>query len=145
MPATKIKAIWNSGELVNKVKATGKPISKLSDAVKSQTLSVDTTVAAIDCGYMIYVDTDAKVITLPSTAAGLSYTIVNAGADGTVAVTISPAAIDKFQGCGITAADDKDLINTKATAKLGDYVKIVADGVDGWIIQEMVGIWARQA
>jgi len=145
MPVTKVKSVWNAGELVTKVVATGKPVSKDSDAVKVQTLSADTTVAAVDCGYRTYIDTDAKTITLPSTAAGLSYTFVNAGANGTVAVTVAPAAIDKFQGCGITAADNKAIINTKATAKLGDMIKIVADGVDGWIIQEMVGIWARQA
>jgi hypothetical protein len=114
-------------------------------AQKSQTKSADTTLTAGDSGIVTYVDTDGKVITLPATAAGITYTIVNAGADGAVAVAISPASSDKIQGAGLTAADNKDLINTKATAKKGDSVTLVGDGADGWFIQSMHGTWAREA
>lgn len=144
MGATKVNSDWNAGELVFKAKSTGKPVFKVSDNVKAQTKSANYTMTAADSGFVTYIDTDAKVITLPSTAAGLTYTFVNAGADGTVAINISPAAIDQIQGCGLTAADDKDLINTKATAKLGDSVTIVGDATGGWIIQSMVGTWVRE-
>jgi hypothetical protein len=114
-------------------------------AQKAQTKSADYTMTAADSGIVTYVDTDAKVITLPSTAVGLTFTIVNAGADGAVGVSISPAAADKIQGAGLSAADNKDLINTKATAKKGDAVTLVGDGADGWFIQSMHGTWAREA
>ena len=109
------------------------------------TKSADYTAAATDSGKVIYVDTDAKVITLPSTAAGLCITVENAGADGAVGISVSPAAADKIMGVGLTAADNKDLINTKATAKKGDRVVLVGDGVDGWYVHELIGTWAREA
>lgn len=103
------------------------------------------TVALADCGIVQSVSVDAKVVTLPATAVGLAYTIVNGGADGAVLVTISPAAADKISGMGLTPADDKDLLNTKATAKRGDFVTLVADGVDGWVVTAKRGTWARQS
>lgn len=112
------------------------------------TKSADVTLASTDSGYVIFVDTDAFTITLPATAAGFTYTIVNAGVSGvdaTAIITISPNASDKIQGMGLTAADNKDLINTKATAKVGDFVTLVGDGSDGWLIQAVKGIWAREA
>jgi hypothetical protein len=66
-------------------------------------------------------------------------------ADGACAVTVSPAALDKIMGNGYTSADNKDIVNTKATAKKGDYVKLVGDGVNGWMIAEIRGIWAKEA
>jgi hypothetical protein len=113
--------------------------------VTRQTLSVDTTLAETNVGQIIDVDTDAKVLTLPATVVGMRYRIRNAGADGGVLVTVSPNASDKIMGCGITSADDKDLLNTKATAKKGDYIDLLGDGVNGWYIQELRGTWARQA
>lgn len=109
-----------------------------------ETKSDNYTVDELDSGKIIYVDTDAKTITLPATDAGLRVTIVNLGSYGTVAVTIAPNAADKIMGNDITSADDKDLINTKATAQRGDFVTLVGDGADGWFIQAMRGIWARE-
>lgn len=114
-------------------------------SVKRETVSVDTTLAETDVGQIVDVDTDAKVITLPATVVGMRFRIRNAGADGAVLVTVSPNANDKIMGCGITSADDKDLLNTKATAKKGDYIDLLGDGVNGWYIQEMRGTWAREA
>lgn len=145
MGVTKVKSDWENGELVFKNKSTGMPLFKVSDGLKVQTKSANYTMTVADSGYETYIDTDAVVITLPSTAAGLTYTFVNVGSAGSVAINISPAAADKIQGCGLTAADDKDLINTKATAKFGDRVTIVGDATDGWIIQRMTGTWAREA
>lgn len=112
---------------------------------KTQTKSDNYTMTEGDSGVITYVDTDAKTITLPATVVGMVFTVVNAGEDGAVAVTISPNAADKIMGCGLTSADNKDLVNTKATAKKGDRVKLVGDGVNGWFIAEMVGTWAREA
>jgi len=113
----------------------------------------DKTLAATDCG-VIQNLTSSATITLPSTAAGLSFTIRNGGdnaantpagavADGSVTVTISPNASDKIMGNGFTAADNKDIVNT--LGKVGDYVTLVADGVDGWYVQEIAGTWTREA
>lgn len=117
----------------------------MSDVELTNTISVDTTLVLADCGKTHIVDTDAKVITLPATAAGLHYRIVNGGADAAVLVTISPNAADKISGAGLTPADNKDLLNTKATAKKGDFVELLGDGVDGWVVTRMAGTWAREA
>ncbi len=108
--------------------------------------SANYTLDAEDSGKTIFVDTDAFTLTLPAIATGLDgVKIVNIGAFGTIAVTISPNAADMILGPDITGADDKDLINTKATARRGDYVVLGGNDADGYSVQEMVGTWARQA
>lgn len=114
-------------------------------ARNSMTKSVNYTMTLADCGKRTYIDTDAVVITLPATVAGATFEFVNAGNDGVVGFALSPAAADQIQGVGLTAADNKDLINTKATAKKGDLVQIVGDGTNGWIVQVLHGTWAREA
>jgi hypothetical protein len=111
-----------------------------------ETISVDKTLDAEDSGKVFFVDTDAKIVTLPAIAAGLDgVKIVNIGGFGAVLVTISPQAADMILGPDITGADDKDLLNTKATARRGDYVVLGGNDADGYAVQEMRGIWARQA
>lgn len=127
--------------------AVGKLESGRAIAVETEkkvAVSISKTLAKADCGIIQDVDTDATVTTLPSTAAGLAFIVRNAGADGAVLVSISPAAPDKIEGAGLTAADNKDLLNTKATAKKGDFVLLVSDGVDGYTVAQMVGTWARE-
>ena len=110
------------------------------------TISGDTTLDATHTGKLLWVDTDAKIITLPAVAAGLDgVMIVNGGAFGAVAVNISPNASDSIFGPDITAADNKDLINTKATAQRGDYAVIGGNDADGNAVQELRGTWAREA
>lgn len=104
----------------------------------------DLTLDAQDNGKVLLVTVDAKTITLPATSVGLRYVIANGGADGAVAVTISPNANDKIMGPNIAGVDNKDRINTKATAKTGDFIVIVGDGVDGWDITREVGTWAAE-
>lgn len=100
--------------------------------------------------------TDAITVTLPATSAGAFFIVRNggdnasgtptgAGADASMAVNVSPNSADKIQGGAISAQDDKDLINTKATSKVGDEVRLVGDGVDGYNITSLAGIWAREA
>lgn len=116
----------------------------IDDYAQKETVADNKTLDEGDCGVIQNVTVDAKVVTLPSTVVGYSYTIRNGGADGTVAVNVSPAAADKIMGNGFTSADNKDAINTKATAKKGDYIKLVGDGANGWVITEVAGIWARE-
>jgi len=109
------------------------------------TISADTTLDATYTGKLIWVDTDAKIITLPAIATGLDGVVfVNGGAFGAVAINLSPNASDMILGPGITGADDKDLINTKATARRGDFVTLGGNDADGYAVQAMRGTWARQ-
>ncbi len=110
---------------------------------------------AADSGKIFLIATDAKVFSLPATAAGLEFTFINFGAAGNNIVTISPVAADGISGTITLAASvvvdagvvDKDLINTKATSQCGDTVKLLGTGVTGtkaWIITHSTGIWAAQ-
>lgn len=115
------------------------------------------TLALSDQGIVQNVITDAITITLPATAAGNAFTVRNGGvpasssigsgtgSDFSCLVTIAPAAADKIQGVAITAADNKALLNTKATSKVGDFVELIGDGIDGYNIARIKGTWARAA
>lgn len=135
----------SAGVVVVRFDATGF-VDPYGNRTVRETLSANKTLDAEDTGKVFFVDTDAFTITLPAIADGLGgCKIVNIGAFGAVAVTISPAAADMILGPNITGADDKDLINTKATAKRGDYVVLDLGDADGYVVTEMVGTWARQA
>lgn len=123
-------------------------------------VDVDTnkTLAAIDNGYVQNVIADGVTITLPSTAAGLNYTVRNGGApasggplysgsNGTVLVTVAPAAADGISGANFTAATNKAALNTKATSQCGDFIQLQGTGtagVTGWNVVAFGGTWARQ-
>lgn len=104
-----------------------------------------TVVITTDSGKTFVMKADGKTITLPSIAIGNTITIVNGAEDGQAAVTISPAAADGITYAG-SSTDNKDLINTKATAKKGDYVTLASlDGVVAWQVTAARGIWAKEA
>lgn len=130
---------------------------KLFDALNPvvTTLTDNYTLKEDDSNGIFCIGTDAKVISLPATKAGLKYTIINTGAAGNNIVTISPVAADGISGTITLAATvvvdagviGKDLINTKATSNAGDSVVLIGTGVPGttaWIIQSSTGIWAAQ-
>jgi hypothetical protein len=128
----------------------------LPDGRRAVDVSENKTLAAVDGGVVQNVITDAITVTLPSTAAGLSFTVRNggdnaagtptgAGADGSVAVNLSPAAADLITGVLATPVDNKDLINTKATSMVGDEVTVVGGDANGWNVTAIRGIWAREA
>jgi hypothetical protein len=122
-------------------------------------VSANKTLAASDQGIVQNVIADAKVLTLPSTAATLAFTVRNGGlpvtsgpagtgANGTVLVALSPAAADAIAGLGFTATINKDAFNTKATSHVGDELTVVGSGTAGtgaWNVQANTkGIWARE-
>lgn len=117
------------------------PFGNVIHELKSANYTVD----AEDAGKVLWVDTDAVVITLPAVGGINSVTVANAAAYGVSGVAISPNASDMIEGADITAADDKDLINTKATAQRGDYAVIFDGDANGWCCIERKGTWARQA
>lgn len=111
---------------------------------KRETISGAKTLDIEDNGKVFFVDTDAQVITLPVVATPVNCKIVNLGAFGAVAVNISPAAADKVQGPDLPGTDNKDLINTKATARRGDFVKLATGDANGALVTELRGIWATE-
>lgn len=108
-----------------------------------ETVSDNLTLDIQDTGKTLFVDTDAKTITMLTYAAAtaLRCKIVNIGAFGTVAVSIDPAAGDKISGPNDTGADGGLLVNTKATARRGDYVVLSSGGDDGYMVEEILGTW----
>lgn len=117
------------------------PFGQVIHELKSANYTVD----AEDSGKVIWVDTDAVVVTLPAVGGINNVTIANAAAYGVSGVAISPNAADMIEGADITAADNKDLINTKATANRGDYAVIFDGDANGWVCIERKGTWAREA
>ncbi len=90
--------------------------------------------------------TTSIVLTLPATAAGLEFTLINAGLTTTgTGHSISPASVDKIIGNGFSPADDKDAMNTAATDVIGDMITVIGDGVDGWYIKDIKGTWAKES
>jgi len=119
-------------------------------------LIIDTTLTAAQSGMLFLVGADAKTATLPSSAAvgaGVKYAFLNKGADGAYGFTVSPNALDKLMGTfdngkvltTLSGTEDKDIVNTKATANRGDYIVVESDGVDGWYVIGGKGIWTEES
>lgn len=108
-----------------------------------ETKSANYTTDIEDTGKTIFVDTDAFTITLLTYAAATAHRVkvVNIGAFGAVAVSIDPAAGDLIAGPDDTGADGGLMVNTKATARRGDYVVLTSGGDNGYIVEEIRGIW----
>lgn len=87
------------------------------------------------------------VFTLPAAAAGTKgvWYEFECGALSTgTGLSISPAAADHIRGNGLTAVDDKDLINSGGSDRLGDMVRLYCDGSTGWVIEHVIGTWAKE-
>lgn len=95
-------------------------------------------------------DVDA-VFTLPAASAatkGVEYEFSCGALSTGTGLSISPAAADAIGGNGLTVVVDKDLINSGASDRLGDYVKIVCTGTAGataWRIVSIIGTWAKES
>ena len=112
------------------------------------TLIDDLTVDYQDMGKILVQTVDAKTLVLPAMAAGyagMEFTYKNGGAtDGAIILTISPNANDKIMGPDWAGVDNKDAINTKATAKIGDFMTLRGDGTNGWWIVAKRGTWVAE-
>jgi len=98
-----------------------------------------------DSGKTFLSNTKDVVFTLPAIAVGNVYTFINTGADGQNNLTISPNSSDGILYVG-GLVDDKDLINTQATSKVGDYVKIASlNSTAHWTVVEAQGVWAKES
>lgn len=129
---------------------------RLPDGRMAVNVTENKTLDADQVGFVQNIITDGLTITLPSVGPGLNYTLRNGGVpktnapagtgdDGSLAINLSPAAADKIQG-GVTgtATANKDLINTKATARVGDEVTIVGGATTAWSVVSIKGVWTRE-
>ncbi len=98
-----------------------------------------------DSGKTLLSKTKDVVFTLPAIAIGNTFTFINTGADGMNNLTISPAAADGILYAG-SLTDNKDVINTQATSKVGDFIKIASlNSTDFWTVVEAQGVWAKES
>ena len=103
-----------------------------------------TVIITADSGKTFVSELDGIVYTLPSIAIGNTVTFVNNAPDGAAALNISPAAADGITYAG-SSTDNKDLINTKATAKQGDSVTLASlSATVAWQVVDARGIWAKE-
>jgi len=104
-----------------------------------------TVVISTDSGKTFLSNTKDVVFTLPGIAIGNVVTFVNTGADGQNNLTISPNGSDGILYLG-SLTDDKDLINTQGTSKVGDYVTIASlNSTAFWTVVDVQGVWAKES
>lgn len=117
------------------------------------------TLVAADSGYVQNVIYASGVVTLPATAVPGVWTIRNGGVpvsggpagtgDNGNAISVDPNASDTLIGFNVadgTSADGKALVNTAATAEVGDEVTILQNAAtNGGYVIGMKGTWAREA
>jgi hypothetical protein len=111
-----------------------------------ETVSGDKTLDIQDTGKVFFVTADATTTTLPAIATPVEATVVNMGAYGTQAINISPNSADGIHAPDIGYTNNKDHINTKATAQRGDLVQLSSGAGDanGWAVRNQIGIWAQE-
>ena len=98
-----------------------------------------------DSGKTLLSKTKDVVFTLPAIAVGNVYTFVNTAEDGVNNLTISPNSSDGILYLG-GLTDDKDLINTQSTSKVGDYVTIASlNSTVFWTVVDAQGVWAKES
>jgi len=94
-------------------------------------------------GTYVSVTGDAQ-LTLPAGSfLGVVFIIVNDNPDGTGLLTIRPHIGDQFviDIAGGSGTPMKPIINTKATQKKGDFVKLVGMTANGWMVDSIKGTW----
>ena len=132
--------------------ATLSDITLAQPAVPNFANAIEVDAATLTIAYATHmgrpvIQLQACVFTLPAVAdVQGDIWIINGCADGTL-MTVSPNSSDKFvwDVAGAAGTDDKDIVNTAATAMRGDYVKLRYGAGAGWAIKEMGGIWVDES
>ena len=107
--------------------------------------SAYTVVISTDSGKTFTSKTDGMVFTLPAIAIGNVFTFVNTAPDATNTFTVSPNSSDGILYVG-SLTDNKDVINTKSTSKVGDYVTIASlNSTAFWTVVDAQGVWAKES
>ncbi len=103
------------------------------------------TVVNADSGKTFTSKTKDVVFTLPAISIGRVFTFVNTASDGTNNLTISPNASDGILYAG-SLTDDKDIINTQATSKVGDYIVCASlNSTAHWTVVAVQGVFAKES
>ena len=103
------------------------------------------TVVNGDSGKTFTSKTKDVVFTLPAISIGRVFTFVNTAADGLNNLTISPNAADGILYDG-SLTDNKDIINTQTTSKVGDYIVCASlNSADFWTVVAVQGVFAKEA
>jgi hypothetical protein len=71
--------------------------------------------------------------------------VINTAASSGTGHGVSPDSNDKIIGCGLTAADNKDVYFATAGDAVGNGFRLVSDGLDGWVIFHLNGTLSREA
>ena len=116
-----------------------------SGRVEVQAKTGNYSIASEDSGATFLSTAADTVFTLPATALGLIYTVVSKVPSAGMGVKVVPAAGDKIMGNGFTSLDGKAAINAGATDREGDIITFMGDGLDGWFITGVIGVWVREA
>jgi hypothetical protein len=104
-----------------------------------------TVVISTDSGKTFLSNTTDVVFTLPAIAVGNVFTFVNTAADGGNNLTVSPNGSDGILYLG-GLVDDKDVVNTASTSKVGDYVTIASlNSLVFWTVVDVQGVWAKES
>ena len=121
------------------------PVLEGKEGVNIETKASNYTVTTGDSGKTFVSETDGVVFTLPAIAVGYVFKFANNAPDGANTLTISPNASDGITYAG-SSTDDKDLINTKATSKQGDFVVISSfNGTATWQVTQVRGTFAKES
>ena len=103
------------------------------------------TVTNADSGKTFTSSTDGVVFTLPAISIGRVFTFVNTGSDGANNLTISPNASDGILYAG-SLTDDKDVINTQSTSKVGDFIVCASlNSTAHWTVVDVQGVFAKES
>jgi len=107
--------------------------------------SANYTIVNGDSGKTITSSTEGIKFTLPAISIGRVVTFVNTAPDGANTLTISPNANDGILYAG-SLVDNKDLINTKATSKVGDFVVLASlNSTAHWTVVDVQGVFAKES
>ena len=103
------------------------------------------TVVNGDSGKTFTSNTKDVVFTLPAISIGRVFTFVNTGSDGANNLTISPNASDGILYAG-SLTDDKDVINTQSTSKVGDFIVCASlNSTAHWTVVDVQGVFAKES
>ena len=120
------------------------PVCNFSNAIEVDAATL--TLAYATHAARPVIQRQACVFTLPGIGVvGQTLWVINGAANGTL-MTIVIDNADKFlwDVAGAAGTNSKDIYNTAATAKKGDYIKLAFGSATGCIISEMGGIWVDE-
>ena len=121
------------------------PVLEGKEGVNIETKASNYTVTTGDSGKTFVSETDGVVFTLPAIAVGYVFKFANNAPDGANTLTISPNAADGILYAG-DLTDDKDIINTQATSKVGDFIVCASlNSTAFWTVVDVQGVFAKES